>query len=136
MHQEDERDQETRDVQPMQAKESPSLPHEGVDPMAQILAEMKSRWGTDYDEEVARRCIQNILASLSAREELKESLRGKEREEAVPIFYQAMMEVVQSLLESTYKLMRLRDNEQAFAFFARQMFLHYLHQHNMRGETS
>ena len=125
MHQEDELDHGTREGQPMQTTDRADL--------SQILVELKTRFGANFDENDAF-CILRIEEYLKRHEGLRESLREKKPDEAMQIFGHVVREILQSIFETDYQLsLRMKDDQDFASSFAQRLFERF-QQRVKRGE--
>ena len=120
MHHEDELEGGTRETQPMQTRDHADPPTEELEPVLQMVAELNTRFGTNFDEHEAATCILDLEKRLSENLDLRERMRSMKPDEARLAFDQAVTEILLSMFASSSKLYKQMTENQAFAeYFAR-----------------
>lgn len=110
-----------KELQPMQTKDRAFLSTEEMEPLSKIIADLNTAFGTDFNEE-DKVCILAIEERLSMREDLKNSLRVNQPENARLTFNLVVNEVLQDMVDTHFKFYKHVNDDQGFA----NAFLNYL----------
>ena len=105
----------------MQTKDRAFLVAEELEPLSQIIAELNTQFGTDFNED-DKVCILAIEERLSKREDLKDSLLVNKPDDAMLTFNHALTEVLQFMVDTHFKFYKHVNDDRAFA----ERFVHWL----------
>ncbi|MBA2284267.1 MAG: type I restriction endonuclease subunit R [Ktedonobacteraceae bacterium] len=103
-----------KELQPMPTRDRVILAAEDMEPLSKIIADLNTAFGTDFNEE-DKVCILAIEERLSMREDLKNSLRVNQPENARLTFNLVVNEVLQEMVDTHFKFYKHVNDDQSFA---------------------